>query len=1701
MEVLHRKEEQLSSTEIQWVQALHQFTESYLFGIKEGYANDAKALSDSIVECIRKLISLSDRSHAKSEEGTTARLPVSYRFISVADLQTQQQTPCCSYLMWSTEQFKTWSQEGRNVLTSYETLCRTHLILIGYLTDQITDDQGISGDPQEPAGGNLYVKDNSGVMACEVLNPDVNWLDQLLLFPGWTYIPARSDEFGTSQSQKGYLEVTIPPVKVFHSLNLPSDLRPSPAVALFPQTASHLLSNRFRCTRKVDVAGELARVSPLLHIRRKTFFFFFLKPIASSVGPAVPVIVQVPSRLKWHPCFCLERHYLVTTVRVSRLKSCDQKVFVVTDSSELHVYKQDSVREQGLNELICTGGLQRLDICTDVADGSLDCSHSEWSSLETIEEDSKTETRVSKLLSYRGRITKVLNLEAGLYELDGKVGLCVSYQPMLNGGRGLRPGASLELHDVHLLLKPSEYFPSIMLGCCLQSSWKVTEFSNQSSAYQHFSTNSNLLIHLLFKYNLHLPHFLWVVYILESLTNRFCPSYLKKLNLLQCSNTGKPGVAERYLSPLLETLQLKKEKRDIYKEVLKDPHQCPLKEYYALKPPCRVLGLADICNGANEFSWKSFILSNFVSDSEIQHMTCQELNRKIAWSFQILPQEHFRLEQVALLGVLKANSKTGYLQLADQTATVDCIILQKSGDLHHKPFYDASFLDCLLQINEYQVIVERFQRSDYPSWEQLGNPEFVREKRSRVYIQFFIDDASVLNPSATFTKQNNAQKVPDSSELLQSHSSQHDTGRSKNTEDNATVIEDVGCPTPSKLPRLAGFSHQEGQRDADSSKHMAEEDKSPNRQESHLVPLSGTVCEPHQEGHCFVTQLFLVTHKEGIMLKNCRFAKEGCTNTEGPSRVQGGLRPCFQTTAISIGEPRLWKQNAKIGGIPELQELRRTWNTNPLSQKMPFLLHTSPLLRKKPDNIFKVPHDHKFLYKCPSADPSVVSAVFNKPSKLLPSTNLLPSDEDNRTMEKLDEFAKDVISFCRLLSLRSFFHDEVSTHSQDVFYYHKSTFQPPMNPNVMLFQKSVLKDIHFFFREHYVGPDNLTKIQSDCIKELVLNHELVIFSADKGGAVVVQDWSKYNTEALRQLSNVCHYTSLPFDPTPTFKKQIDESLAEEEVTKRLDNTLKSEVYRKYPQYNSFLHATSNHPPHICKNIPKSQYMRVKHIFSDDSSYQKFIDDFNHPVLTEATSQDMCYMPGTRLILYSVSTCLNINPELSIPTRMLVYQTLLLMLSAQAYMIILDLKYAYLHIPIASSSQLQLMFVDETVKWFSTIHLDSLYRLIVPKEMDLKIFEKHCASSVPMKALHVSDCPLCLAVQKHWRLQYVTHISAVASYQLLPFGHCAVIKPYSAVAGDNALNGSFVEGISSLQQCSLRLTVADLSDHTKTVNVYMDLGCLIYPLGLLPGAKTVFHCLERKYSRSNNVYCKHVPSSCLTVISFPSAESQGLKTSALSESALSSLPSVHLFDLRFYPNQFTHGQVFCHITSVLQLTLQWLCSLCHSIFRKMHCTRTCPPCPSSSGVFLANANFFVEDGTADALVLCKNVHVKSLLGLSQREWEGLQKDVALTGDVYIKHQGKQAGYKYEEDSEDILTHYLRKLCASSKVCRSVMLFFNADCNTRQKVGNSDLIQLRRFTRGDCEFVTKMAPSLLLTCLNIREPDYRALCHSESTRLIQ
>eukprot|EP00745_Piridium_sociabile_P013804 TRINITY_DN2026_c0_g1_i5.p1 TRINITY_DN2026_c0_g1~~TRINITY_DN2026_c0_g1_i5.p1 ORF type:complete len:690 (-),score=105.99 TRINITY_DN2026_c0_g1_i5:520-2589(-) len=108
---------------------------------------------------------------------------------------------------------------------------------------------------------------------------------------------------------------------------------------------------------------------------------------------------------------------------------------------------------------------------------------------------------------------------------------------------------------------------------------------------------------------------------------------------------------------------------------------------------------------------------------------------------------------------------------------------------------------------------------------------------------------------------------------------------------------------------------------------------------------------------------------------------------------------------------------------------------------------------------------------------------------------------------------------------------------------------------------------------------NLTHEQKKALRELdvlVKDRVVRISTADKGGAMVVQDVSSYVDEANRQLTNPLHYVTVEEDPTRKIAKQANDIV---EHLKR-DNLIDKNTY------NWALLDTDTVRPHTFYHVPK-----------------------------------------------------------------------------------------------------------------------------------------------------------------------------------------------------------------------------------------------------------------------------------------------------------------------------------------------------------------------------------------------------------------------------------------------------------------------------------------------------------------------------------
>nr|AAH14687.1 1500010J02Rik protein [Mus musculus]BAC30081.1 unnamed protein product [Mus musculus] len=407
----------------------------------------------------------------------------------------------------------------------------------------------------------------------------------------------------------------------------------------------------------------------------------------------------------------------------------------------------------------------------------------------------------------------------------------------------------------------------------------------------------------------------------------------------------------------------------------------------------------------------------------------------------------------------------------------------------------------------------------------------------------------------------------------------------------------------------------------------------------------------------------------------------------------------------------------------------------------------------------------------------------------------------------------------------------------------------------------------------------------------------------------------------------------------------------------------------------------------------------------------------------------------------------------------------------------------------------LIFLGSSVRWFPFLYPNQVYRLVASGP-STPVFETEGSAGTSRRPLELADCGSCLTVQEEWTLE-------LGSSQDIPnVLEVPRTLPESSLAqllGDNSPDSlvSFSAEILSRILCEpplalrrmkpgnagaiktgVKLTVAlemDDCEYPPHLDIYIEDPQLPPQIGLLPGARVHFSQLEKRISRSNIVYCCFRSSTSVQVLSFPPET----KASA-------PLPHIYLAELLQGDRPPFQATTSCHIVYVLSLQILWVCAHCTSICPQGKCSRRDPSCPSQRAVSQANIRLLVEDGTAEATVICRNHLVARALGLSPSEWSSILEHARGPGRVALQFTGLGGQTESASKTHEPLTLLLRTLCTSPFVLRPVKLSFALERRPTD-ISPREPSRLQQFQCGELPLLTRVNPRLRLVCLSLQEPE--------------
>uniref|UniRef100_A0A3P8RTI8 Reverse transcriptase domain-containing protein n=1 Tax=Amphiprion percula TaxID=161767 RepID=A0A3P8RTI8_AMPPE len=200
----------------------------------------------------------------------------------------------------------------------------------------------------------------------------------------------------------------------------------------------------------------------------------------------------------------------------------------------------------------------------------------------------------------------------------------------------------------------------------------------------------------------------------------------------------------------------------------------------------------------------------------------------------------------------------------------------------------------------------------------------------------------------------------------------------------------------------------------------------------------------------------------------------------------------------------------------------------------------------------------------------------------------------------------------------------------------KSTFIPCVNnPTLSTFTKKVSYEVEKIFQgPREIKRYNLTKNEHDALDWISKRTDVIIKSADKGGAVCVWSKDKYVTEALRQLNDEECYSRLSVNPIDNVKKELLELLDVAKSQNWISNKEYDFLIRDKPRFPCFYML-----PKVHKNLMNPPGRPI--ISGNDSVTEpasKFVDYFIKPYVLKLPS----YLQDSTQVLQKISQMGNIG---------------------------------------------------------------------------------------------------------------------------------------------------------------------------------------------------------------------------------------------------------------------------------------------------------------------------------------------------------------------------------------------------------------------------------------------------------------------------
>ncbi|XP_052098818.1 CST complex subunit CTC1-like [Mytilus californianus] len=472
--------------------------------------------------------------------------------------------------------------------------------------------------------------------------------------------------------------------------------------ALMSADAKFVLENKeiSKKSEVINICGQIIAVNEIFRVKKDTLFCVRLE---SDVN----ILIKKKEFLPWQIFLLPKKEYLFTNMKPTTLQQGaghPVRLFVPCKNSIVYCCTPERSNILSLEDWMSKAGITEVSV-----------DYKDYRATDEIVKNNH--------ISYQGVITSDEYAYLGVFELDQKVRLYLSYIPVTYVS--LRLGTKIMVYNAHL--QKSEKDDKIRIVGCLSSCIKILEFSSTNLSAENLRIPKSVQINLWKqKYSLNGLTFVMdvMLHLRQKFTNYTIERFGEILPVITDLCSVNTTLTRNHLQEVLTTTCCFLSDKTEYKHTF---------------PQVIEIDIPDAEDKMNDIA-------------VAKHDGNKGWNRTLYWNYVIQQGAGHQI----IVGEIHISSRSSKIQLRDQTGVIECVVMetQKDHEQYHEctaqccmcyqtprsrftcPHLHPHHSGCLVAITKFTVVKERFLLGNFTDIRTKDN--IVTSKTKELIIKYLV---------------------------------------------------------------------------------------------------------------------------------------------------------------------------------------------------------------------------------------------------------------------------------------------------------------------------------------------------------------------------------------------------------------------------------------------------------------------------------------------------------------------------------------------------------------------------------------------------------------------------------------------------------------------------------------------------------------------------------------------------------------------------------------------------------------------------------------------------------------------------------------------------------------------------------------------------------------------------------------------------